>query len=124
MRRLVGTLLPIAVLGLATPALASRAPTKSERREIASAARRSSATKLVRGKFLVRAVRVSSVDASWAKALLKPKPAFSGRFDVATAVFHRTKGHWHLRTLGTADTGCAVHDAVVRADLRLDCSQS
>jgi hypothetical protein len=120
--RVVAVLLPVLLLGSTTTALASRAPTKRERREIAAAARRSPATNLVRGKFLVRSVRVSSVDRRWAKALLRPKPAFHDRFDTATAVFHRTNGRWRLRTLGTADVGCAIHDADVRADLGLDCA--
>jgi hypothetical protein len=48
MHRRVGVLVPILLLALATTALASRAPTTRERREIASAARRSQATRLVR----------------------------------------------------------------------------
>ena len=122
MHRRVGVLIPILLLSLATTALASRAPTTRERREIASAARHSQGTRLARGKFLVRSVRVSSVDPRWAKALLRPKPAYRDQLDTATAVFHRTNGHWRLSDLGTAQVGCVViHDADVRADLRLGC---
>jgi hypothetical protein len=120
--RLVAVLLPVLLLGSTTTALASRAPTKRERREIAAAARRSPATNVVRGKFLVRSVRVSSVDRRWAKALLEPKPAFRDGFDTAAAVFRRTNGRWRLSTVGTADVGCVIHDADVRANLGLDCA--
>jgi hypothetical protein len=124
MHRCFAVLLPMLLLGLGTTALASRAPTKTERREIASAARRAPETRGVRGKFLVRSVRVSSADRRWAKALLRPKPAYRGRLDVATAVFHRSDGRWRLRNLGTADVGCVIHDAAVRANLGLDCSSA
>ena len=106
----------------AGPALASRPAHPAEHRAIAHAARSSQATQGVRGKFDVVHVRISTVDAHWASALLRPKKPYRNQFDTATAVFHLAHAHWSLRTLGTADTGCAVHRRAVRRDLQLQCS--
>jgi hypothetical protein len=115
----------LAVAGLAlcaTSALASRAPHQGERRAIAHAARTSSYTEGVRGKFDVVDVRISTVDGHWARGSLRPKRPYRRQLDTATAVFRLAHGHWSLRTLGTADVGCAVHSHAVRRDLSLQCS--
>lgn len=107
---------------LAGSAFASRPAHPGEQRAIARAAKRSPDTQGVRGKFDVVHVRISTVDHRWARASLRPKRRFRGQFDTATAALHRAHGHWALRSLGTADVGCAIHRAAVRRDLGLQCS--
>src|SRR5262249_2649740 len=103
-------------------ALASRAAHPSERPAIARAARDSPFTQGVRGKFDVVGVRISTVDRHWAGGALRPKPRWRNRLDTATAVFHLANGRWKLRSLGTADVGCAIKRHAVRRDLDLQCS--
>jgi hypothetical protein len=117
---------PLAVCCLAvcaSSALASRPARPAERRAIARAARSSPFTQGVRGKFDVARVRISTVDGHWARASLRPKPRFRTRLDTATAVMHLAHARWTLRTLGTADVGCVIHDHAVRRDLQLQCSR-
>lgn len=106
----------------AAGALASRPAHPGEKRAIARAAKRSPDTQGVRGKFDVVHVRISTVDPRWARAGLRPKRPFRNQFDTATAALHRAHGHWTLRSLGTADVGCAIKRPAVRRDLRLQCS--
>jgi hypothetical protein len=103
-------------------AAASRPAHRGERRAIARAARRSRYTQGLRGKFDVVHVRISTVDRHWGTAQLRPKPRYRRRFDTATAVMHRAHRRWSVRTLGTADLGCAIHRRAVRRDLDLQCS--
>lgn len=103
-------------------ALASRPAHPGERRAIARAARTSPFTQGVRGKFDVVRVRISTVDHHWARAALRPKRRYRDQLDTATAVLHKAHGHWKLRTLGTADVGCAIKRRAVRRDLGLQCS--
>ena len=103
-------------------AVASRPAHPDEKRAIARAAKRSPDTQGVRGKFDVVHVRISTVDRHWARASLRPKRPFRHQFDTATAALHLADGHWRLRSLGTADVGCAIHRAAVRRDLGLQCS--
>ena len=103
-------------------ALASRPAHPGEKRAIARAAERSPDTQGVRGKFDVVHVRISTVDHHWARASLRPKRRFRDQFDTATAALHLAHRRWTLRSLGTADVGCAIHRAAVRRDLGLQCS--
>ena len=111
-----------ACLGLAAPALASRPAHPDEQRAIARAAKSSPDTQGVRGKFDVIHVRISTVDGHWARASLRPKRPFRRQFDTATAAVHFAHGRWTLRSLGTADVGCAIKRVAVRRDLGLQCT--
>ena len=115
---------PLAVIGLAlcaSSALASRPAHPAEQRAIARAARTSPATQGARGKFDVVRVRISTVVGHWARASLRPKRPYRHQLDTATAVMHLAHARWTVRTLGTADVGCAVHSRAVRRDLHLQC---
>jgi hypothetical protein len=103
-------------------AFASRPAHPAEQRAIARAARSAPGTQGVRGKFDVVHVRISTVDGRWARASLRPKRRYRNRFDTATAVLHLAHARWTLRTLGTADVGCAIRNHAVRRDLQLQCS--
>jgi hypothetical protein len=123
LRRLVLPLIATALLLLVPAALASRPAHSGEKRQIARAIRAADETRLVRGKFKVTHVRVSTVDRDWAKALAQPKRRYRNQFDTATVAVHRgTHGRWRVRSLGTADVGCAIHRRAVRHDLGLACS--
>jgi hypothetical protein len=100
---------------------ASRAPRHAERRAIVRAIVRSPATRLARGKFTVTGVRVSTVDQTWGKALLKPKRRYRHTLDPAMTVLHRRGGRWRVRTVGTAQVGCVIPRRAVRRDLGLSC---
>ena len=110
------------LLTVAASAFASRPAHPGEKRAIARAAKRSPDTQGVRGKFDVVHVRISTVDRHWARAGLRPKRRFRDQFDTATAALRLARGRWTLRSLGTADVGCAIDRAAVRRDLRLQCS--
>ena len=113
----------VACLALcAGSALASRPAHPGEKRAIARAVKSSPDTQGVRGKFDVVHVRISTVDAHWARASLRPKRRYRNQLETATAALHRGHGHWSVRSLGTADVGCAIHPAAVRRDLGLQCS--
>jgi hypothetical protein len=113
----------VACLALAAgTALASRPAHAGEKRAIARAAKSSPDTQGVRGKFDVIHARISTVDGHWARASLRPKRPFRHQFDTATAAFHLAHGRWTLRSLGTADVGCAIKRVAVRRDLGLQCT--
>ena len=111
-------LLPVAlVLSVLTPAAgAHRAPTTRERSAISRALHASAAMRAVHC-FHVREVVVSTVG-PWARARVA---RCSGQGEHALSVLERRHGHWRVRDLGTAGTGCTVAPPRVRRDLRLVC---
>jgi hypothetical protein len=105
----------------AAVAVASRAPTSSERTAIVKAVKTSKLTSQV-PNITVSNIRVSTVSTPgrrYARVKVAGKPA--GSVDTATGVVRRLRGHWRLIDLGTAGVGCNTLSARVRADLKLDC---
>jgi hypothetical protein len=119
-------LIGVLVFGCAAllgPAFASaaHAPSPAQQRGIAEAARAAPATQGVRGKFLVRRVRISEAG-SWARASLTPKPRYVKTVQSVMAVFRQVRGSWRLRDLGTDGVGCSIGmPPAVRRDLELVC---
>ncbi len=109
--------LTVALVALTATASASRAPTRSEADSISHALHASSATGAVHC-FHVHEIVISTAG-PWARARIFP---CSKHGDRALAVLELKHGHWRVRDLGTADTGCTVAPRRVRRDLRLFCS--
>lgn len=121
---------PLAVLAAASvvagayaaPAVASKAPTKSESRHITRAVRTTSlggANQLDRSWYRVNRIRVSSLSGSWALAWQTATRAGRGKFQPAYFVLAQPQGarRWVVMSLGTALVGCGVAPNVVIKDL-------
>lgn len=116
-----------AVLVAALPAVAdaSRAPSKSEKKQLRSAV---SSSKLVAkkirkgGHFKLRNPRISTAG-PWARAAIVPTGVYSDPFDPAIGLFKRSHGSWRLKAVGTSGVGCSKPRAprAVRKDLKLRC---
>jgi hypothetical protein len=112
----------VATGALAGPALASKAPTKSQRVHIAKAVRTTSlggANKLPNSWYRVTRVRISSLSPSWAIAWQTSTKAGEGKFQPAYFILAQPQGakRWVVMSLGTALVGCGVAPDVVIKDL-------
>lgn len=104
-----------------TVAGAAQVPSPAQQRAIAEAARAAPETQGVRGRFLVRRVRISETG-SWARASLTPKPRYVKTVQSVVAVFRQVRGSWKLRDLGTDGVGCSIGmPPAVQRDLELVC---
>ncbi len=105
MRRLCGVLALLTVLAIAAPALASRAPSASEKLAITEAITNSlkdsgsPAAKTAK----VSGIRISTKNGSWAIAKVSAKNA-----DDAFGALKKTGGKWSLKNLGTAQVQCGI----------------
>jgi hypothetical protein len=116
-----------ALLAIAVPAtaLASRAPSHSEKVKLRKAV---SSSKLVAkkirkgGHFKLRNARISTAG-PWARAAIIPTGVYSDPFDPAIGLFKRSHGKWSLKSVGTSGVGCSKPRAprAVRTDLKLRC---
>ena len=106
----------LGALALAANAAAERVPTTHEAAAISHALHTSSATRAVKC-FHVRHV-VISTEGPWARA----RVVACRHSDNALAVLQLRRGHWRVRDIGTADTGCTVAPRRVRIDLDLICT--
>jgi hypothetical protein len=105
MRRLLGALALAAVLGLAGPALAARAPGGAERQAITTAikdALKDSGSPAA-ARARVHGIRVSTKDGRWAFALVS-----APNTDEAYVALQRRGGAWRMRNLGTAMVQCGI----------------
>jgi hypothetical protein len=116
-----------ALLAVALPAvaLASRAPTRSERVELRKAVKSSKlvAKAIRKGHFKLSKPRIST-KGPWAKAGIVPTGTYSDPFDPTRGLFKRSRGHWKLKVVGSAGVGCSKPrlPRAVRKDLKLRCS--
>ena len=65
---------------------------------------------------VVSQIKVSSINHSWASALVAPK---SSDVDPAQVVLHHTSKGWTVSDLGTDQVGCSLLKAKVRTELGL-----
>jgi len=121
---------PLAVLAaasvaagtLAAPAVASKAPTRSQARHITKAVRTThlgGANRLDKRWYRVDRIRVSSLSGSWALAWQTATNAGEGKFQPAYFILAQPQGakRWVVMSLGTALVGCGVAPDVVIKDL-------
>jgi len=121
---------PLAALGAAalatavaaTPAIASKAPTKQEAAAITKAFKASPLVVHNKSWFTVDRIRISSRSSQWALAWQTATPAGEGKFQPAYAIFVRPdapelKNRWMLVSLGTALVGCGTAPNAVIKDL-------
>ena len=73
------------------------------------------------GDYAVTDVRTAAGDPGWAAAALTPTAAGAATLDPATAVLQHVDGTWQVVELGTAQVGCELVPAQLRADLALTC---
>jgi hypothetical protein len=118
---IVAALLAVA---LPTAALASRAPSRSEKKQLRSAVKASKKPpKSVRkGHFKLRNARVST-KGPWAKSSVLAGGVYNDPFNPVVGLFKRRHAHWKLVALGTSRVGCSHPRAprAVRKDLKLRC---
>ena len=114
------------LLAAAIPAvaLASRAPSHDERKQLRTAV---TSSKLVqrsvrRGHFNLIKPRVAD-GGRWAKAGIAPSNGYSDPFNAPKGLFKHRSGGWKLVKLGTTGVGCAKPrlSRSVRQDLKLKC---
>ncbi|AKU16419.1 hypothetical protein [Luteipulveratus mongoliensis] len=66
--------------------------------------------------IVVSQIKVSTVNPTWASALIQPK---NSDVDPAQVLLHKTSKGWTARDLGTDQIGCGLVAKKVRADLAL-----
>ncbi|WP_432523317.1 hypothetical protein [Kineococcus sp. SYSU DK006] len=71
--------------------------------------------------YAVTDVRTAAGDPGWAAAALTPTATGAATLDPATAVLQHVDGGWQVVELGTAQVGCDLVPAQLRADLALTC---
>jgi hypothetical protein len=105
MRRLSGVLVALALLSVATPALAERPASSTEKQAITKAIKRSLKQQGSPAASTVRVsgVRISTQDGAWAIASVHAKNA-----DDASVALQRRHGAWKVRNVGTAQVQCAI----------------
>ena len=121
------TLIIAAVLLAATlpaAALASHAPSRSERVQLRKAV---TGSKLVqrsvrRGNFQLVRPRIAD-GGRWAKAGIAPTRTYSDPFNAPKGIFRHTSKGWKLVKVGTGRVGCKKPrlPRAVRKDLKLRC---
>src|SRR3954452_8398398 len=105
MKRISGVLAALALLAVAWPALASRAPSAGEKKAITTAIEtglgqeNSPAAKTAH----VFGIRISTKNGSWALAQVRAKNA-----DDAYVALKKTGGKWSVKNLGTAQVQCGI----------------
>src|SRR3954453_525540 len=115
-----------ALLAVALPAvaLASRAPSRSERVELRKAVTSSKlVTKSVRkGKFKLVKPSIST-EGPWARAGVVPTGTYSAPFHPPRGIFKKSNGEWHLKKVGGSRAGCKKPrlPRAVRKDLKIKC---
>jgi hypothetical protein len=124
MRTLYITAAILLAAALPAVALASRAPSRSERVELRKAVTSSKlGSKAVRkGKFKLVKPKIST-DGPWAKAGVVPTGTYSDPFNPTRGIFKKSNGAWHLVKLGGSKAGCK-HPRLprsVRKDLKIKC---
>jgi len=107
---------------LAGPAAASKAPTKSQAKQITRAVKTTKlggANRIGKGWYKVDRIRISSLSDSWALAWQTPTRAGEGKFQPAYFVLVNPQGskRWVVVSLGTALVGCGVAPDAVLQDL-------
>ena len=115
-----------ALLAVALPAtaMASRAASHSEKKQLRTAVTKSKlVTRSMRhGNFKLLKARISS-EGPWAKAFVVPNNTYSDPFNAPRGLFKRKHGSWKLVSVGTRHIGCSNPRAPksVRTDLKLRC---
>jgi len=109
---------------LPAAALASRAPSRSEKHQLRNAvtASKKPSKSVRKGHFKLRGARIST-KGPWAKASVIGGGTYSDPFNPVVGLFKHRHGHWKLVALGTSGVGCAHPRAPksVRKDLKLHC---
>lgn len=82
------------------------------------------ATRAAASPVVVRSVHIADADPEYATASIEGWDSSGAPIGTATAVLHRELGVWHVIDLGTAELGCRVPSAEVRAELDLFCPGS
>jgi hypothetical protein len=123
------TLFTIAAVLLAAAlpavAIASRAPSHSEKKQLRSAVKGSKLVpkKIQKGNFTLKNARIST-KGPWAKGSILAGGVYNDPFNPNVGLFKRSHGHWRLKSVGTSGVGCSHPRAPksVRKDLKLHCS--
>jgi hypothetical protein len=125
MRTLFITAAVLLAVALPAAALASRAPSRSEKQQLRSAVKTSKLVpkKIRKGHFTLKKSRIST-KGPWAKAAIISSGVYSDPFDPTIGLFKRRHGNWKLVSVGTSGVGCSNPKAPksVRKDLKLHCS--
>ncbi len=112
----------VALSAFAAPAVASKAPTKSQARHIKKAVRTTKlggADKLRQSWYKVNRIRISSLSDNWALAWQTATKRGEGKFQPAYFILANPQGakRWVVMSLGTALVGCGVAPDSVIKDL-------
>lgn len=119
-----------AALATAGPAVADRAATPAEVRQVKAAIRSSPVAgidEVPRNRYLIRGIRVSTLSPWWATAVQAARPAFRSTFQGGYVVLVRTApanepGPWVVVDAGSSGVGCLIAPFRVLQDLRIgDC---
>lgn len=105
MKRFSGVLAVLALLGAATPALASRTASPAEKQAISKAIKRSLKQQgsPAAATVKVSSVKISTKNGAWAMASVHAK-----NVDDAVVALHEKRGAWKVRNLGTAQVQCGI----------------
>lgn len=124
MHKLFITAAVLLAVALPAVALASRAPTRSERVELRKAVTSSKkVAKAVRkGHFKLVKPKISTAG-PWARAGIVPTGTYSDPFNPTRGIFKKSKGAWHLKKVGGSRAGCKKPrlPRSVRQDLNIKC---
>jgi hypothetical protein len=124
MRTMFITAAVLLTAALPAAALASRAPSRSEKQQLRSAvtASKKPPKSVRKGHFKLRNARIST-KGPWAKGSVLAGGSYSDPFNPIVGLFKRRHGHWKLVALSTSGVGCSHPKApkAVRKDLKLHC---
>jgi hypothetical protein len=112
----------LSLLLAATPAVASRRPTKGQAAAITRAVETSAVggmNRVPRNRYVVSHRRISTVEKSWAYARIQARRRFGSTFQSAYAMLVNPAGTrtWVVVDLGSAQVGCGIVPSTVISDL-------